>query len=528
MSESPEHIDIPERLGQYRIIRHLNSGGMAKVYEGRRESIAGVQAKVAIKVIDPQRAGDQRFQDLFIQEAKVSSNLRHQNLIQIQDFDRVDKLFYLVMEYVEGVTIRSAIKRSRLHGIPIPLSLIAEIGRQICDGLHHAHKAMTPDNEPLGLVHRDIKPSNLMINPQGVIKVLDFGVSRTSIRKENPGSVRGTWGYMAPEQAAGEVVTPKTDLFGLAVVLYEMAALKPMFTRKEKINRVLFKKLLLSDEAARRATQLPNEYSELSRVLVRALQRDPNARFENAEEMGRGLSELVPDLVQARQALVDFEHNIRELAGKNERELSPYILDDSDDFEPPVQKRKPMDKQKWGFILTLTFPVLLALILFGVFRIIHSGEAGKEQSSVQTSSEEVSSKMPVDIPEPKTVTEESPPLKSKPKRKTKPAVTTVQKPNPPKVQKPKSTPPAQQQTTTEEVGVGKLTISADTSAKVFIDGQFVRAAPLYRHNLSAGNHRVHLAHADGRVKRFNVTIQGGQESIYVWSFFDDRWLRKQP
>ena len=120
------------------------------------------------------------------------------------------------MEYVEGVTLRSAIKRSRKHGVPISVELVAEIGRQICDGLAHAHQAQDPNGILLGVVHRDIKPSNLMINGQGVVKLLDFGVSQATINNERRGVVLGTMGYMSPEQARGDEVTPMTDLYSFS------------------------------------------------------------------------------------------------------------------------------------------------------------------------------------------------------------------------------------------------------------------------------------------------------------------------
>ena len=164
---------VPDRLGRYRLVRCINSGGMARVYEGRRESLAGVAPKVAIKVILPEHKDDATFQQLFINEARIGSQVQHQNLVQIQDFDRDGDCFFLVMEYVEGPTIRQVISVCRKTGVHIPLGVIAEIGRQVCEGLHCAHTAKSEDGRPLKLVHRDVKPSNLVVNPQGVVKVLD-------------------------------------------------------------------------------------------------------------------------------------------------------------------------------------------------------------------------------------------------------------------------------------------------------------------------------------------------------------------
>ncbi len=292
-----------ERIGRYRIVRPLSKGGMALVYEGRRESLAGVSPRVAIKLILPEHKDSNTFKELFINEARLGASMQHQNLVGIQDFDCEADTYYLVMEYVEGLTLRRIIGLCQKHRIGIPLGVIAEIGRQACDGLHYAHSAKDDRGRHLRLVHRDMKPSNVILNPQGVVKVLDFGISKGRLRKERAGSVKGTWGYMAPEQAHGQEVWPTADVFGLAVVLFELAALRPMFHSKSKDE---IKRLLADDHAARMAATLDPHYAGLVGVLVRALQRDPRARFESAEEFGRALSALLPDPITARDEVVRF------------------------------------------------------------------------------------------------------------------------------------------------------------------------------------------------------------------------------
>jgi len=282
---------------------------MARVFEGVRESLAGVTPRVAIKVILPDYANHPGFRDLFVNEARIGSLLRHQNLVQIQDFDCVDGIYYLVMEYVEGVTLRQVIRKGRQGGLAAPLDVVVDVGRQICDGLHHLHTQEAEGGGALGLVHRDLKPSNLIVNPQGIVKLLDFGVSKALMTREREGSVRGTWGYMPPEQARAGEVGPCADLFGLAAVLYEFVALQPLFPEKETDQ---IKELMDRDEAARRAYQLVGSCGPLAGVLVRALQRDPMARFPSAAAMGRALGDLVTDPVRAREEVVRFQGRITE------------------------------------------------------------------------------------------------------------------------------------------------------------------------------------------------------------------------
>jgi tRNA A-37 threonylcarbamoyl transferase component Bud32 len=292
-----------ERLGRYRMVRPLSKGGMALVYEARRESLAGVAPRVAIKLILPEHADSDTFRELFKNEARLGANMHHQNLVQIQDFDMVDDHFFLVMEYVEGLNLRQVVSACVRANLEIPVGVIAEVGRQACDGLHDAHEATDERGVHLGLIHRDVKPSNLMLNPHGVVKILDFGISKGNLLTERSGAVRGTWGYMAPEQAFGRGIASNADVFGLATILYEMASRQPLFRKKTPDE---IKRLLDDDHAARMAATLPAPYAPLVPVLVRGLQRDPAARYASAADFGRALSALLPDPITARDEVVRF------------------------------------------------------------------------------------------------------------------------------------------------------------------------------------------------------------------------------
>ena len=293
----------PERLGRYRLVRLVSKGGMARVYEARRESLAGVAPRVALKVILPEHADNEDFQRLFVNEARVGSVLQHQNLVQIQDFDREGDRFFLVMEYVEGLTFRRILSLCKRNAMPVPAAVLAEVGRQVCEGLFYAHSARAEDGQSLGLVHRDIKPSNLILNPQGVVKILDFGVSQAMWAAGHRGGIRGTWGYMSPEQAVGGDVTGAADQWGAAAVLYELGAFDALFPSREP-DKV--KKWMSDDEGARRAAALTAPYRQLSPVLVRALQRDPVDRYPTAMAMARTLAERIPDPVSVREQVLQF------------------------------------------------------------------------------------------------------------------------------------------------------------------------------------------------------------------------------
>ena len=578
----------PLRLGRYRLVRVISTGGMARVYEARREAIEGVHPRVALKVILPQHAREDAYRQLFINEARVGSMLRHQNIVQVQDFNADEGLFYLVMEYVEGVTLRQAIRHAKRRSVLLPLPLIAEVGRQVCDGLHHAHAARTPEGRHLQLVHRDLKPSNLMLNPQGVVKLLDFGISKAEIVPEREGVVRGTWGYMAPEQAAGELVGPPADLFGLAAVLYEMAALQPLFKEKEP---EALRGLLAADEAARRAIRLSGQHSRLAQVLIRALQRDPAARFPSAAAMGRALAELAGDPMVAREKLIRFQHFI--VSDQRNSPRSPpgssatmdqdaaasgspaggLPLGVGDVHRPaapaahisPAASRPALPPAPRGGVQQLQ-AILAALFIGAAVGIV--GFTGWKVFSQRAALLESAPPPSLTTPEP-TPTPAPEPAVASPEPPT-PSPTVSPEPTPEPVPEPapepvaapapapdvESPPPAPEPAVEpapepaavtppteaaggegeeapadevvvepEPVALGTLTVSATSPAKVLVDGEFVRHSPLFRHPVPAGTHAVTLQAETGEQVTFNVTVSAGRDVKKVWSFEAGDWVQ---
>ncbi len=566
----PRHQDgTPQQLGRYRLLRPISSGGMARVFEARREGLAGVSPRVAVKVILPSFAEDPAFHDLFVNEAHIGSLVRHQNLVQIQDFDQDQGRYFLVMEYVEGLTLRRILGLCRKHGVPLPMELVAEIGRQACDGMHHLHGVRDEHGRLLGLVHRDIKPSNLMVDPQGVVKILDYGVSRALALHGREVEVRGTWGYMAPEHAMGEDAGPSSDLFGLAAVLYELAALSPLFPEKEPAE---IRPLLAADEAARRATKLKAdpELAPLVPVLVRAFQRDPAARYRSAADLGRALGGLVRDPVLARDQLVRLMRTLAELAKPRER---GEVADDPRRGAPAERRRRApspdalpvstprgsrrarrpipptAERQTWvGYALLILAVLIVAFTAWRVFG------AHSRPSEPEARERAGSSSRPVGVPSapPEAVlvnvaalpesrpgpaprleisrVEVVPPAASEPLPvEAAPApVAAAPVAAAPVAAAPVATAPVAPEPEPESAplgaaalvpeGTGLVTISALSRAKVFIDGTLVRGTPLFQHELEAGTHTITLETDDGRRATFPLEVRAGREARAVWDF----------
>lgn len=557
-SPSPDLLPdgTPAKLGRYRIVRPISSGGMARVYEGRRESIAGVSTRVAIKVILPDFAKEPRFRDLFINEARIGSLLNHQNLVQVQDFDQEAGVYFLVMEYVEGVTLRRCISLCRRNSIQIHRTIVAELGRQVAEGLHYAHTARNEAGSALSLVHRDIKPSNLMLNPQGALKVLDFGISKAVVTQESRGAVRGTWGYMAPEQALCQEVGPAADLFGLAVVLFELLTLEPLFPEKDES---VIRTLLEQDEAARRAARIMGQPGNLGSILVRALQRDPRARYASAEDMARALAQVVPDPIGSREGVLQFQQQMVELqraadnAEAPRRVVSALVspaamaspstaLAHGEGAGLPVSVGSAMGAElqlgsrpdsllrptsggakisfAWRPMLAGFFTVVaLAVIVFTAWRLVQrppvvAPAPAPLSAPVPAPSQGDAGSLAQPVEEPAAPAPA--PTKPEPAR---PRPSPSPSPSPAPSPAPAPAPAAEVAT-----GVGRLTISAIPKARVMVDGRFIRESPLYEYELEAGAHVVVLETAEGLRKSFKVEVPAGGTLRRTWSFEEDRYV----
>lgn len=549
MQPSPTPSARLERIGRYRIVRPLSKGGMALVYEARRESLAGVSPRVAIKLILPEHKESRTFKELFINEARLGASMQHQNLVGIQDFDCEGDTYYLVMEFVEGLTLRRMIGLCQQHRIGIPIGVVAELGRQACDGLHYAHSARDEKGRHLRLVHRDIKPSNLILNPHGVIKVLDFGISKGRLRKERTGSVKGTWGYMAPEQAHGEEVWPSADVFGLGVVLFELASLQPMFLNKTKEE---IKALLSDDHAARMAATLDPHYAPLVGVLVRALQHDARARFETAEDFGRALSALLPDPITARDEVVRFFNYLKQLDGGDKSLPAPPTHGTVATFGAPMGGTAvefPAQHAGWflsGAVFTAISVVLVALfaivsvLLYRDYVVKPTRVGGAEQQFLAQPAPASAPVRPVPAvaaPEPVVVPDPEPPPKPEPVRvkvvrpQPLPPPEPIELPQPGPVgllPNPMPTSPTAptSHTLTAPAPVaterGKLKVNAVQRAEVYIAGQFVQYAPVEQ-ELPPGRYAVSIVAMDGRRRTFELTVQPGTTVSRTWDFDRMEW-----
>jgi hypothetical protein len=214
-----------ERMGRYAIVRRLGQGGMADVFLARAEGEAGFGKLVAFKVMQPSFAAYPVAVELFLDEARLVAGLDHPNIVQTYDLGRAGDRYFIAMEYVDGIDLARLVELLHQRGERMPVSYALAILCKICDGLHAAHTAKGPDGQPLHLVHRDVKSANVFLSRTGAVKVGDFGIAKASHRlrmsRTEMGEVKGTPGYMSPEQRLGLEVDLRADVYGVGCIAYE-------------------------------------------------------------------------------------------------------------------------------------------------------------------------------------------------------------------------------------------------------------------------------------------------------------------
>jgi len=276
-------------IGRYRVYDEIASGGMATVSFGRLLGPVGFARTVAIKQLHAQFAKDPEFVSMFLDEARLAARIHHPNVVATLDVVASKNELVLVMDYIHGEALGRLIRAS---AGPIPAKITAGIICGALHGLHAAHEARSEGGEPLGIVHRDISPQNILVGVDGVPRVLDFGVAKAANRLQTTqeGHLKGKIRYMSPEQVQGHEVNRLTDLYAMAVVLFEMVTARSLFPRGEPAAIV---HEILNGQIPRPSSINPAVPPELDAIILRGLSRDPNARFRDAREMALELEEHI-------------------------------------------------------------------------------------------------------------------------------------------------------------------------------------------------------------------------------------------
>ena len=291
--ESPPAAAEPVRPGEgaygpYRLLARVAVGGMAEVFKAKRSGVEGFEKVVAVKRILPHLSDNKEFVDMFVDEAKMVAGLTHPNIVQIFDLGRIEKSYYIAMEYVQGRDLRSILRRARERGTRVPLDLCALVASRVCAALEYAHRKKDDRGQPMMTVHRDISPQNILISFEGDVKLTDFGIAKAASKATvtEAGALRGKLLYMSPEQAWGKPMDRRSDLFSLGIVFYEtLTDHKPFLGSSEVSILETVRECKVAPPRSLNGAIPP----ALERVVMKALERDPERRYQDAGEMSRDL-----------------------------------------------------------------------------------------------------------------------------------------------------------------------------------------------------------------------------------------------
>ena len=287
----PEEV---EEFGPYAVYEELGVGGMACVHRAETRGIAGFRRPVALKRMLPHVAASDDFVQAFVREARIASHLRHVNCAQTYELGKVDGIYFIAMELVTGHNLRQLLKHCAQQTGPMPVELTLNILNQICDALDYAHNLCDDTGQPLGIIHRDVSPSNIIVNDSGVVKLIDFGIAKASAAgmQTMSGLLKGKFGYMAPEYIAGSI-DARADLFALGVIAHELLTNRPLFTGPDDMETLHRVRGMVIKPPSKRNPKVPPEIDE---IVMTALERDPDKRWQHATALRNALTTMTKRL----------------------------------------------------------------------------------------------------------------------------------------------------------------------------------------------------------------------------------------
>ncbi|MBL8935030.1 MAG: serine/threonine protein kinase [Archangium sp.] len=284
-AEALSAVRAKDVMGKYLLHERVGAGGMAEVFKATYSPEGGFEKTVALKKILPSYASDADFLRQFRLEAQLCSRLNHPNIVQVLDFGRHDDSFFLAMEYVDGLSLKRVL--DVYQGVGMPLSAVTYLAVELCQALDYVHRRVGLDGRPMNLIHRDLNPPNVLLSVLGEVKVADFGIARAATRTDvtQVGIVKGKPGYLAPEQAAGESIDGRVDLFALGITLHESLTGRRLFpTGDDPVSAHAVFTMPIP-----RPSQLRPEVPEaLENVVMQLLQRELAYRTRSARQALEG------------------------------------------------------------------------------------------------------------------------------------------------------------------------------------------------------------------------------------------------
>ena len=309
MRRTAGEVRTGDRFGPYELIKQLAVGGMAEIYLAKATGISGFEKYVALKVIHPNYSQDEHFIEMLVEEAKIVVHLTQPNIVQIFDLGRIGDVRYIAMEYVDGPDLYHIMRTITSVGERVDFDVAAFIALETCAALDYAHRCTDQVGQPLRIIHRDVSPQNILLSRAGEVKLADFGIAKATVRARQTavGVIKGKYYYMSPEQAWGDPIDHRTDLFSTGVVLYEVIVGQMLYL-EEDLGSLLDK--VRKAEIAPPSRLRRDVPPELERIVMKAVSRRPEDRYQSAYDFQTALTHFLfsyaPNFTVARlRSLVD-------------------------------------------------------------------------------------------------------------------------------------------------------------------------------------------------------------------------------
>jgi tRNA A-37 threonylcarbamoyl transferase component Bud32 len=285
-------MNMPQRFGQYILLERLTAGGMAELFRAKIQGVGGFEKVLAIKRIHPKYSEEEKFIKMMVDEAKITVRLNHVNIAQVFDLGQIDGMYYIAMEYIDGRDLYKLLRRAQDRGTRIPIEAGVFVAHELCAGLDYAHAKKDERGRPLGIIHRDVSPQNVLISFEGQVKLVDFGIAKHAIRSRETeaGIIKGKFSYMSPEQAWGDPIDPRSDVFSTGIVLYETLTGSMVYAESDELKLLDRIRKAEIPPPRRLRADIPEE---LDAIVMRALQKKPDARYQTAQEFQNALARFL-------------------------------------------------------------------------------------------------------------------------------------------------------------------------------------------------------------------------------------------
>ncbi|MBP5202113.1 protein kinase [bacterium] len=278
-----------ERFDNYQLLSKIATGGMAEIFLAKHVNSPVNSMPIAIKKVLKQYSSNPTLVKMFLAEARIICNISHENIVKIYDFGKFEDQYFIAMEYVFGQNLGAILSKVAERDQIMPLNLTIEIISAVLCGLDHAHNAQDRNGNFLNIVHLDMNPNNILISYEGKIKVVDFGIANANYTKKLKGDagIQGTYAYLSPEQCGGHAVDRRSDIFSVGIILYEMLTGKPLY--KNLDNDMAIMNSILYDEIEPINELMPDIDPNLAKIVMKALEKNPNRRYASAMDMREDL-----------------------------------------------------------------------------------------------------------------------------------------------------------------------------------------------------------------------------------------------